>query len=123
MVFKVLNMYYHTFSFLNATILFSEIKALTKRLDQQKQTLELKVETKRKTMQKEEIELQKQVDTFRSSYSKIESEKLLKEEEVIEIRKEVTAIRSQITQVKTLKRSFIIKIFNSLGRRNYLNFF
>jgi len=87
---------------LNRTnILCTEVKALTKRLEEKMRVLEKQVEENRLTMQREEKELQGEVDTLLSNYSKIESEKVLKEKEITEIRDEIDAIRNQITQVST----------------------
>lgn len=81
---------------------FTEVKALTKRLEDKMRALEKQVEENRLIMQKKENEFQKEVDTLRSNYSKIESEKVLKENEVTEIRDEIDAIRNQITQVNII---------------------
>jgi len=101
------------FAMLNrANILYTEVKALTKRLEEKMRVLEKQVEENRLTMQREEKELQGEVDTLLSNYSKIESEKVLKEKEITEIRDEIDAIRNQITQVSTILLRIITEIFN-----------
>ncbi|KAG5322879.1 RAD50 protein, partial [Pseudoatta argentina] len=82
-----------------AKILFSEVKALTKRLEEKMRALEKQVEENRLDMQREEKELQREVDMLRTNYSKIESEKILKEKEITNIRDEIDTIRNEITQI------------------------